>query len=79
MKGWDRLLTIVVLAGFALIPAIFDLSVIHYVAGVVSVIAILIALAFFIMKTCTLYEIQKGHSRREYSHIKYNTRTYLRL
>lgn len=63
MKVWDRLLTIVVLAGFALIPAIFDLSVIHYVAGVVSVIAILIALAFFIMKTGT--PIPDGVERKE--------------
>ena len=44
LRTWDRLLTIAVLAGFALIPAVFDLSVIRYVTGVVSVIAILIGL-----------------------------------
>lgn len=44
---------IIIMAGLSLVPAIFSLSIVHYVVGVVSVIAILIALTFFVMKIGT--------------------------
>lgn len=53
IKTWEIILILVMLAGLSLVPSIFNLSIIHYVTGVVSVIAILIALAFFVMKTGT--------------------------
>lgn len=40
-----------ILAGIAMIPAIFNLSIVQFATGIVSVIAIMIALAFFVMKT----------------------------
>ena len=51
MRIWELLLAVVILAGIALIPAIFNLSIVPYATGIVSVIAIMIALAFFVMKT----------------------------
>lgn len=54
MKTWEIIIVVAVLAGLALMPAIFKFSIVHYVTGIVSVIAILIALAFFILKTGTL-------------------------
>lgn len=53
IKTWEIILIVVMLAGLSLVPSIFNLSIIHYVTGVVSVIAILIALAYFVMKTVT--------------------------
>lgn len=53
MKTWEIILLVTILAVLALMPAIFNLSIVHYVTGIVSVIAILIALAFFVMKTGT--------------------------
>lgn len=52
-KTWEIILIVVILVGLSLVPSIFSLSIIHYVTGVVSVIAILIALAYFVMKTGT--------------------------
>lgn len=51
MRIWELLLGVVILAGIALIPAIFNLSIVKYATGIVAVIAIMIALAFFVMKT----------------------------
>lgn len=45
------IIVVAILVGIALIPAIFNLSIVHFVTGIVSVIAMLIALAFFVMKT----------------------------
>lgn len=50
---WEILLCVIVLACLSIIPAAFDFTIIQYVTGVVSVIAFLIALAFFVMKTGT--------------------------
>lgn len=51
MRIWELLLAVVILAGIALIPAIFNLSIVQYATGIVAVITIIIALAFFVMKT----------------------------
>lgn len=51
MRIWELLLVVVILAGIALIPAIFNLSIVQYATGIVAVIAIMIAIAFFVIKT----------------------------
>lgn len=62
IKTWEIILLVIIMAGLSLVPAIFDVSIVHYVVGVVSVIAILTALAFFLIKTGTPIPDEKQYS-----------------
>lgn len=53
MNTWKIILIVVLFVGLSLVPAIFNLSLVHYITGVVSVVIILLALAFFVINTRT--------------------------